>query len=66
MNEEYLSYVDYLKSLNFEKKLEVLKDMKTHSITGMATIKSLSFYEADLHTNAVWVHNASSKRNPKL
>lgn len=26
MNEEYLSYVDYLKSLNFEKKLEILKE----------------------------------------
>lgn len=26
MNEEYLSYVDYLKSLNFENKLEILKE----------------------------------------
>ena len=26
MNEEYLSYVDYLKSVNFEKKLEKLKE----------------------------------------
>lgn len=26
MNEEYLSYVDYLKSINFDKKLEILKE----------------------------------------
>lgn len=26
MNEEYLSYVDYLKSINFEQKLEILKE----------------------------------------
>jgi len=29
MNEEYLSYVDYLKSINFEKKLEILKEKYT-------------------------------------
>lgn len=26
INEEYLSYVDYLKSINFDKKLEILKE----------------------------------------
>lgn len=26
MNEEYLSYVDYLKSVNFEQKLEIMKE----------------------------------------
>ena len=28
-NEEYLSYVDYLKSINFEEKLDVLKEKYT-------------------------------------
>ena len=26
INEEYLSYIDYLKSIDFDRKLEILRD----------------------------------------
>ena len=68
MNEEYLSYVDYLKSLNFEKKLEVLKEKYANKrviLFGMGALLDavLDNYEIKNYLNVVGISDKRVKED---